>query len=250
MTKQEIQQKAFELTAVFETSSKPPRCYGVSCGNSDKQGMSYGPLQWNLGQETLQPIIRKLCANYPDMMREIFKDRYEELRSIFSPQPTPIQVKWGNSISDPKNKRRLISPWPEMFMALGATKECQQAMIAAAQWYIDNAWKEFTALGFKTGRAYALMYDIMVQNGSISPEVKERTRRSVAALAKDIVSDPLKLEVEKMKLLAKYRAEASNEESVEDVRSRKMTIAEGKGVVHGIKVDLDKDFGITLNYIH
>jgi hypothetical protein len=249
MTKIEIEQKAFALTAALETSSKPPKCYGVSSGNFDGQGMSYGPLQWNIGQDTLQPIIRKLYTNYPDVVKGVFKDRYEELCSIFSPQSTSVQVRWADSISEPHNKHRLIKPWKSMFMVLGATKECQETMARAAQKYIDDAWEAFDAFDFMTERAYALMFDIMVQNGSISSKVRKQVSSGVAALSKEIVANPFKLEVEKMKLVTKYRAEASKKAFVEDVRSRKMAIALGKGTVHGLKVDLERDFGITLKNI-
>ena len=49
-----------------------------------------------------------------------------------------------------------------------------------------------------------------------------------------------------MQIVANRRTEASNPRFVEDVRRRKLCIAEGKGVVHGISYDLEKQYGLSL----
>jgi|GEM_PF-2594150 branched-subunit amino acid aminotransferase/4-amino-4-deoxychorismate lyase len=48
------------------------------------------------------------------------------------------------------------------------------------------------------------------------------------------------------RIIARRRAEVANPQWVQDVLRRKMTIAEGEGVVHGKKYVLAKDFDITL----
>jgi hypothetical protein len=53
-------------------------------------------------------------------------------------------------------------------------------------------------------------------------------------------------EVEMLKIVANRRAEAANAKWVEDVRVRKLCIANGGGSVHGIQYDLDGQFGIGL----
>ena len=49
-----------------------------------------------------------------------------------------------------------------------------------------------------------------------------------------------------MRIVANRRAEAANPAWVEDVRARKLCIANGYGVVHGIPYDLEGQFGIGL----
>jgi len=46
--------------------------------------------------------------------------------------------------------------------------------------------------------------------------------------------------------VANRRAEAANPAWIEDVRTRKLCIANGSGVVHGIPYDLEGQFGIGL----
>jgi hypothetical protein len=49
-----------------------------------------------------------------------------------------------------------------------------------------------------------------------------------------------------MRIVANRRAEAAKRRFVEDVRKRKLAIANGRGVVHGILLDLEEQFGISL----
>ena len=50
-----------------------------------------------------------------------------------------------------------------------------------------------------------------------------------------------------MRVVAIRRAEAVNPRWIDDVRARKLTIAEGRGVVHGRRYDLARDYAITLS---
>jgi hypothetical protein len=53
-------------------------------------------------------------------------------------------------------------------------------------------------------------------------------------------------EVARMRAVANRRAAAARADFVDDVRTRKLTIAEGTGTVHGIFYDLEDMFAITL----
>jgi hypothetical protein len=88
------------------------------------------------------------------------------------------------------------------------------------------------------------MFDIKVQNGSISGAVRLQINEDFDKLVSG--PDQKHLEVEKMRIVANRRAEASNPRWVEDVRSRKLCCAEGKGKVHGVNYDLEAQFGISL----
>jgi hypothetical protein len=54
-------------------------------------------------------------------------------------------------------------------------------------------------------------------------------------------------EVARLRSIANRRAEAAAPQFVEDVRVRKLTIANGGGTVHGITWDLEAQFGIGLH---
>jgi hypothetical protein len=88
------------------------------------------------------------------------------------------------------------------------------------------------------------MFDISVQNGSIGALVRAQIEKDFAALPK--LEDPLPAEVARMRIIANRRAAACRPEFVEEVRARKLTIAEGQGVVHGIPYDLEQQFGLRL----
>ena len=53
-------------------------------------------------------------------------------------------------------------------------------------------------------------------------------------------------QVARMRIIANRRAAAARPEFVNDVRVRKLTIAEGQGTVHGIPYDLEEQFGLRL----
>lgn len=84
------------------------------------------------------------------------------------------------------------------------------------------------------------MFDICVQNGSISPVVKAQILADIAMLPDK------KDQVARMRIFANRRAAAARPEFVNDVRVRKLTIAEGQGTVHGIPYDLEEQFGLRL----
>jgi hypothetical protein len=52
-----------------------------------------------------------------------------------------------------------------------------------------------------------------------------------------------------MKIVALRRAAASKPQFVEDVRARKLAIAEGSGLVHGLPYDLEDQFDLSLTPI-
>jgi hypothetical protein len=53
-------------------------------------------------------------------------------------------------------------------------------------------------------------------------------------------------EVARLQSIANRRAEAAKPAYVEDVRARKLAIANGAGTVHGVPYNLEQQFGIRL----
>jgi hypothetical protein len=58
-----------------------------------------------------------------------------------------------------------------------------------------------------------------------------------------------KQEAERLRIIANRRSEAANARWVEDVRERKLCIANGGGTVHGIDYDLEGQFGLGLRLV-
>src|SRR5208283_536859 len=91
-------------------------------------------------------------------------------------------------------------------------------------------------------RAAALLFDIKVQNGSISDIVKAQIERDFAALP----GGQPDTEVAKLRIIAIRRADAAAQRWAADVRTRKLAIANGAGTVHGRQYDLEAQYGIGL----
>jgi len=230
-----LKKKCFNLIGMFETSSKPPKSYSTVSGNFDGQGMSLGILQWNLGQKTLQPLLIRFISENYKLAQDVFQDKFEIIKNMLTFK-LKEQVDWGNSISNSSNKRKIILEYQEIFDNLGQTEEFQIIQIQAAQTYFNNAKKWFLTFDLKSERAFALMFDICVQNGGFN----DGTKSIIMNETKN------KIELEKMIIIANRRAEASNPIWIEDVRSRKLCIANGKGTVHGMYLELERDYGITM----
>src|SRR2546426_7961180 len=94
---------------------------------------------------------------------------------------------------------------------------------------------------------YTTLFRSKVQNGSINTVVQAQIQRDVAGL--DAVLQGDDLEVARLQIIANRRAEAANPQWVEDVRQRKLTIANGTGVVHGRRYDLATQYGVRLTQI-
>ena len=99
--------------------------------------------------------------------------------------------------------------------------------------------------GVTTERALALMFDIRVQNGSISAATEAPIRADFAAIPAAATPDGRR---NRQTAFHRQPPRRSLEPAayVEDVRARKLTIANGAGTVHGVAYDLERQFGIGL----
>ncbi len=199
-------------------------------------GLSYGVLQWNIGQGTMQVLLSDMFAAHHDVVASIFGDRAAPLVAMLT-QPRAAQLAWARSIQDAHHN--VYEPWKTAFLRLGATPEFQAIQLAHAERIHQKAWGLCKRFGVTSERALALMFDICVQNGSIASDVETKIRADFATFAADD-------ELAKLRSIANRRAEAANPRFIEDVRARKLTIADGHGKVHGIQYDLERQFGIRL----
>jgi hypothetical protein len=70
-----IQFRCMALTGSFETDNSFPDCFAGLSGDFDGQGISFGVLQWNLGQGSLQPLLRKIINAEPEMVESIIRSK-------------------------------------------------------------------------------------------------------------------------------------------------------------------------------
>ncbi len=230
-------ERCLALTGAFETSSGVPDCFAGLCGDFDGQGLSFGVAQWNIGQGTLQPLLSQMLVKHEDVMAGLFHDRLDELRTMLA-SPLQAQLAWTRSIQD-QLRHNISEPWKGLFKTLGRTPEFQAIQVEHADTIHTAALRLCDRFGVTTERAMALMFDIRVQNYSIDEATEAKIRADFAAI-------PVDDEVSKLRSIANRRADAANPKYAEDVRIRKLTIANGTGTVHGIVYDLEKQFGIRL----
>lgn len=228
------------LTGAFETSTPPPQCFSGLTGNFDGQGLSFGAQQQNFGQGSLQPMLKRMIAEHEAVIADIFGDDFAQLQKVLAMSDKADQVAWAASIQTPRFN--INQPWKGYFIALGETPEYQAIEGDAAQVDYNQALGYCRKFGLKSERAVMLMFDIVTQNGSINATVTAQINSDFAALPADEAD-----ETPKLVIVANRRAEASKPEYVEDVRTRKLCIANGRGVVHGTSYDLAKTYGITLD---
>src|ERR1039457_5104842 len=81
---QDITQRCLALTGAFETFTAVHDCYCGLTGNSDSKGISFGVLQWNLGQGTLQPMLGEMLAAHAEVAANIFHDNLQALTAMLA----------------------------------------------------------------------------------------------------------------------------------------------------------------------
>ncbi len=237
-----VAERALALTGSFETGSRAPDCFSCLSGDFDGQGMSFGALQFNFGSGTLQPILQGLLADHPDVMETVFHVNLPALTAALDGGQAAT-LAFARSIQDPV-RHAVEEPWRGMFRALGRTPECQAAQTRSTADYQATARRLAAAFGLASQRGYALMFDVAVQNGGVKSAVEPQILADIAALPAALSDDDR--EVAKMRSVANRCAEAVRAKFVEDVRQRKLCIANGAGIVHGIDYDLAEQFGIGL----
>lgn len=237
-----VAERCLALSGAFETGVSLPECFAGLSGDFDGQGLSLGALQWNLGQGSLQPLLQQMLDRHRTVLEQIFHEHFGEfLAAMLS--PLAEQLAWARSIQDLR-RFQVLEPWRGLLKALCRTPEFQAVQVRLASRLSDRAIELCGEFGLTTERATALMFDIVVQNGSISFLVKAQIQQDFAQLGP--LDDPLAAEVARMRVIANRRAAACRPEYIEDVRSRKLTIAEGKGLVHNIPYDLELQYGLRL----
>jgi hypothetical protein len=234
--------RCLALTGSFETGAAFPDCFAGLSGDFDGQGISFGVLQWNFGQGSLQPLLKRMCTNHGELARSTFCDRYDQLLAVLN-APKSEQLAFARSIQDP-NRKTVLEPWRGMFKTLGRTEEFQRIEVDAANALYRAARQLCQDYGLWSERGVALMFDIKTQNGSIGSTVKTQILDDFLQLTPSLSEE--EQETAKLRIIANRRAEAANLKWVEDVRERKLCIANGSGAVHGITYDLEGQFGIGL----
>lgn len=230
--------RSLALTGSFETGNSIPECFAGLTGDFDGQGLSLGALQWNFGQGSLQPLLKRMDRRHGDVMREVFHEYHRELQTVLEASREE-QLEWARSIQD-TSQNVLDEPWRGLFKTLGRREAFQDLQVKASDRLYDDAVDLSREYDVRSERGVALMFDIKVQNGSIPDRVKAQIMRAFDRLPED------EGEEARLRIIANRRAEASKPRWEKDVRKRKLAIATGQGTVHGRHYNLAEEYGIRL----
>jgi hypothetical protein len=206
-------------------------------GNFDGQGLSLGYLQWCIGQGTLQPLFNRMDREYNAEMKSIFGTNYDSIHNMIL-GTTENQLAWAKSINNLTST--IAEPWYSQFASLCNNQHFINIELDAEAYKIRQAMIICDKYNLKTVRGFALAFDIVVQNGSISADAAK-------IIDTALVQNPNMIEKDLLKVIANAIADTSTN-NTEDIRSRKMAIVNGTGTVHGSVLYLDKDYGLSDSY--
>jgi len=217
-----------ENTGFFEGNKN----YSTVTGNGDGQGMSFGIIQFNFGQKTLQPLLKDYINNYEKRFEKIFDDKASEFKKVIYDYSNYEQIKWAKSITSSNGK--LESEWSKLFEKLGKDEYNQKLQIKHASSYIKRALSLAKTFDIKTTQGLAFLFDQAVHEWSfkssistIKNDVNDYARRYFRRYKENMP------EFERLGVILDYVR--SN-----DGKNRRFAIRSGRGYVHGKTYDIDK----------
>lgn len=247
---EELKEQLLALTSYLETSTAYPDNFGITAGNFDGTGISWGAIQYNFGQmedsNTLLPIWRDLINNYDSVCSSCFSNQsdYTWWKNLML-TGTYAQLKtFGTNITDPTNNHKVIEPWNTNFMKLGRTQQSIDRQVQGANWYYGEAVKWFNEFKLWSRRGLSLCYDIAVQSGSILQATKDLINNDFTKIT---ATTKEQIETAKLIIIANRRADVVSVEWQTTYRERKLAIANGSGGVYGGTLPLDTaEFNMVL----
>ncbi len=200
-------------------------------GNADGQGLSLGYLQWCIGQDSLQPLLNRMDREYNSELKGIFGTNYDALHAMILNTQANQSI-WAQSINDGSNN--IIEPWHSELVSLYQNADYISIENDAQSYYVKQAMIICTKYNLKTVRGFALSFDIAVLDGSVSTNAAQ-------IIATAMAQNPNMSEKDLLTVIANAVATSA------DDKSRKTAIIDGQGVVHGIMLYLDRDYGLSDN---
>lgn len=222
-------ERCLGLTVDFEGHG-----YTIAKGNWDDAGLTWGIIGFTVAGGEMSALIKLADTHHAPLIDLAFGDLAGKLRTVMR-APLAKQMEWADSISIPPKKVDIAAPWFNAFRIFGELAEIRALQRARArEKYFEPALKTATKFGLQSELGVALCFDIHVQNGGINAAREAKIRAQMPAAHEPALR----------KIIASVIAETSKPKFVEDVRSRKLTIATGQGTVHGSTYILES-WGLT-----
>jgi hypothetical protein len=219
----EAQETALKITTYFEGGKSMN--YQALADDFDGQGTSFGLIQWNFGQNTLGPLLKKMLDKDGTAFKGCFGPDadYDTIKKAIAESRQADQLKWARDRI--KNKG---SAWESAFKNIGSNNVFNkiQREQAAGQYHplamtvIQQLRNVSPALFTNIElRSYAAIFDLCVQQGGIG--------NSLAEIKKRVTDEKPTSQLEVMKIVVAVRARKANKKWVSDCLSRRMGILTG-----------------------
>jgi hypothetical protein len=212
-----VSQRALQLTAAFEGHG-----FGLAEGNFDGALLTWGIVGFTMAANEVQQIVLAVNNSHPEIVQAEFGSNTAELLNLMQASRDD-QTTWANAHTLPNGS--LAEPWRTMFRGFGSHPEVQAEQMKHVQSdYMNRAIQTAKSLGFASELGLALCFDIHVQDGGISVDGTTEIQQN---------RTPGMSEADLRVVVANAVADNAKPEWAADVRSRKLAIATGQGIVHG-----------------
>lgn len=161
------------------------------------------------------------------------------------PKPKPktsndVSVDWAVKHIYTDSKGLIFKPqWIEGLTMMSDSGEYRSLQLAKAFSLYQGAMALFHHFKTTQVRSFLFFFDLMVQNGGINSDVID----SIDAILKKKPHS----ETQKLRAILNYRLKFVRKKYVKDVRSRKESLINGGGFVHGLARDYDLEYCTSLN---
>ncbi|MDZ4675981.1 MAG: hypothetical protein SGI74_00595 [Oligoflexia bacterium] len=251
---------ALNLSGSFEGSAG----WGNITNNFDGTGLSLGLLNQTLGTGSLQPLLIEMRNNNYTKMESVFgskrfqsvldmlalweKNKILTLEDFETSNRFDIGfdtlIKAASRNSDSINwakanlyqsNGRFIPEWSKELTALAKLPEYISIQIKATLPMHTRSLDYEKRIGVRELRAYLMMFDVTVQNGSIPST-------DWADFATYLKASPKATATERLDKILELRLRHVRTEYVSDVKARKQAIINGRGIVHGTSRKLETEY--------
>jgi hypothetical protein len=260
-------QVALNATGSFEGNTG----WANLTNNFDGQGLSMGLLNQTLGTGSLQPLFNQMRSDHHNQMQALFSaSHFTGLSGMLAAYGATAPVSKVEAASLAMDSSPLDKDWNAK---AGEMQALAAREAASVQWAVNNlyngssfkadwareltdlaehplyvslqiraaeklhlkAYDLKTELGLEDLRSYLVMFDFVVQNGSISAA-------EIAEYKSTVGQKPAATSQEKLLTILNIRLRRVKPEYVNDVRSRKTALINGSGTVHGSNRKLETEY--------
>lgn len=227
------QEMALRITTFFESSKSMN--FQALADDFDGQGMSFGLIQWNFGQNTLGPLLKEMLATDAAAFAACFgpTTNFAVLKSALERSDNPAQLVWTREL-----QKRDKPAWRAAFQAVGAIDRFNAIQLAEAEAKFHPLTMQavrqlrliapalMAAVEF---RSYAALFDLCVQQGAIT--------RALDAIGLRVKNEHPANQSALLKIAVVERARLGTPEFQSDCISRRMGILTGapfESTEHGV----------------